>query len=283
MPPVRARAGSARQNRSNTWGRSSGAIPSPVSTTAISTPSSSSLADTVTEPPGGVWHSAFSNRLRSTCVNRSGSAWRIGRSLDTSAVRTTPSAWAAGARLSMVDRMTWPTSVGRRCIRSCPASARASSRRSSTRRLNRRVSSYRREISTSFKGYTPSRMARRLPWSTVSGVRSSWAASATMFCRWRSDSPRAVVISLNAWATSIISSLPSTSTWWSRSPAATARAAAASRCRGAVRLRLRSVPMANPTPTARAAPMIRICSIRLRNLCSRAPNLSNSPGRESRR
>lgn len=76
LPPVRrSRAGSARQNRSNTWGRCSGAIPAPVSEIVTTASEPDRTARSSTRPPGGVARTALATTLPSTWRSRSGSPW----------------------------------------------------------------------------------------------------------------------------------------------------------------------------------------------------------------
>ena len=71
VPPLGA--SSARQKRSKTCGRSSGRIPGPLSSTASTAASPSARTRTVTEPPAGVWATALSTRIVTSCRRRSGS------------------------------------------------------------------------------------------------------------------------------------------------------------------------------------------------------------------
>src|SRR5437773_4504639 len=61
--PAPERAASARKNGSNTRSRSSGAIPSPVSSTATCSPLAERDAWTRTVPSAGVWRTAFTSRF----------------------------------------------------------------------------------------------------------------------------------------------------------------------------------------------------------------------------
>ena len=93
-------------------------------------------------------------------------------------------------------------------------------------------------------------LVRRL----VSGVRSSWPASATRRRCWTCASSSAVSIALNAWASRAISSLPSTSIGSSRPVAATCSAAAVRRSTGRRPVRAIDAPAqaASAMPTAPA-------------------------------
>ena len=67
---VRVRAESARQKRSNTWGKSPGAIPMPVSATVKTARPLLLPSSTETWPPRGVYFTAFSIRLSASCRTR---------------------------------------------------------------------------------------------------------------------------------------------------------------------------------------------------------------------
>ena len=71
---VRGSAAAPCWNDSKIRSRSSGAIPTPVSVTVITTSSPSTLASTVTSPPSGVNLTALLSRLITTCLKRSSSA-----------------------------------------------------------------------------------------------------------------------------------------------------------------------------------------------------------------
>ena len=64
MPPeVLERDGSTRKKRSNTLGSASAGMPTPVSETSMRIAAPSSVAASVTVPPGGVCAMAFETRL----------------------------------------------------------------------------------------------------------------------------------------------------------------------------------------------------------------------------
>ena len=103
-----------------------------------------------------------------------------------SAGRPAPRSSARRPRSSRPPRTT-PTasvtrtsrSVGSRWRASRPASVWVSVRRSSTSRVRTRVSSRIDSRCSRSGSWTPSRIASTLPWTTASGVRSSWLTSAS--------------------------------------------------------------------------------------------------------
>ena len=107
-------------NRSKTWGRTSGSIPGPVSSTRSSSHGSATAPVTVTDPPAGVWRIAFATRLASTSRTRTGSTSRIGRSAGTSARRVTPAAMAVAANERTTSSTSTSGSMGSRWSGSVP-------------------------------------------------------------------------------------------------------------------------------------------------------------------
>ncbi len=183
VPPMGA--SSARQKRSKTCDRSSGRMPGPVSSTARTAASPSARTRTVTEPPGGVWATALSTRIVTSCRRRSGSPSTTAGS--GSATRATPRSAASDVSGPAASTATSARSTGTCSSSIVPASVRARRRRSSTRAARWVVSASMssRAVPTSATGWPAlRRRSVTLVRITVSGVRSSWLALAAN-SRWR--------------------------------------------------------------------------------------------------
>ena len=118
------------QNRSKTNGRSSAAIPAPVSCTTTSTPFGCRNARIFTCPPSGVNLTAFPTRFESTCAIRSGLMLTSGSPASSSVSSVTPRDRASGASRSAVVAINAPIASGRRTMRNLPRSSCVTSSRS---------------------------------------------------------------------------------------------------------------------------------------------------------
>ena len=215
------RDSSDRQKRSKTCGLSAASIPGPSSST-VRTPAASR---TVMVPPGGLHFAALSSRLvmarsspvASPCAvhdsrrtsNSSPGARR--RTLVAARSATSPRSSEAMA-VSVSSSRARTTRSPTRTVSSpiCARTSSSSSRRAASGSPPAPVGSA--PVGSAPVGSAPSACASRsrLVRSEVSGVRSSWLASATRR-RWRSrDAARAPSIWLNAAASRAISSSPST-------------------------------------------------------------------------
>ncbi len=166
-------------NRSNTYGRSAASMPLPVSETVKETPAADGSTTAATDPPRGVWRTALDSRFASTSPIRTGSTSSSGTP---SAARHSSVTPAASARARNAATASWtsaPGSTRSRCSRSTPASAVERVCRSSSNRDITAVSSRTGARCASSAGYRPSSIPSTLPRITDSGVRSSWATSAS--------------------------------------------------------------------------------------------------------
>ena len=221
----------------------------------------------MTTPSGGLHLAALSSRLVTARSRAAGSP-----------ITHHGSTWVSKCRL-LARRRTRSTARSVTSARSTSSSASrvGSSRASSVRSPMRVVSSSiwnRTSSSSSAREASDSPPCRsawvsrsRLVRSEVSGVRSSWPASATSWrCRSR-EADRAVSIALKARASRAISSLPSTSIGSSFSVRAISSAASVSRRTG--RRPLRATPQpASAAAITPAAPNRNITRPSLSSVCS---------------
>ena len=112
-------------------------------------------------------------------------------------------------------------------------------------------------MSASSSAYTSSIAARKLPSSTVNGVRSSCETSAIRLLRSVSAFCKSAAILLKVSARSINSRLPRAGTRASRSPSPTRRAAFARSLTGALITRAITTPPTRPTTTENTAKLSR--------------------------
>ena len=110
-PWARFRLESACRKRSKTWGRNSGAIPSPVSLTRTRTRAPSRATSTVTRPPRGVNFTALARRFHATCWSLSASAHVQIDASSAERARATPLLSAEKRTTSSAARTTATTSV----------------------------------------------------------------------------------------------------------------------------------------------------------------------------
>ena len=184
VPPlVRARAGSARQNRLNTMADSPTPRPTPWSRTAIAA-AWSSPATRITMSPLSAWSIALVTRLRTIrSTRRTSASARQGWS-GASTIGRGQSFWRASAAVASTIR--WATST--RSTSSISSTAAPASKRLIS---SRSTSSALEPVELGLQqlrgaGRWPGRSRARASWSTspairtvVSGVRSSWETSAT--------------------------------------------------------------------------------------------------------
>lgn len=257
-PVVRARAGSARQNRSNTCWTSSVVIPTPWSRTVTATacPSPSTVISTGRSSACSI---AFTTRLRTMRSTRRGSMSAVTGSSPRWTDSHTPLRSASGAAWSTAAFTTSRRSRRSASRTAAPASNRLISSRSASRSSNRsswacRSSVERRETgSKSSRDACSTSEAMRI---VVSGVRSSWDTSETNR-RWSIDSSsmrpicswRLCAISLNECARDAISSWPLTGSRSSRRPSASRSATLAAWRTGSTAWRVTSAVI----PTSRAS------------------------------
>ena len=174
-PRVRVVELSPCRKRSNTYGRKSAAMPTPLSLTAICTWEFTRWSWTCTRPAFGVNFTALLRRFHITCRKRSGSPL-TGPPGDASTVCSSmPLASAAGRMLSTVSTITVRRSTGLTSSRTCPVPMRETSSRSSISRtcaltFRRMICSARRDWSA---GRSPRSSSVAHPKIALSGARSS--------------------------------------------------------------------------------------------------------------
>ena len=147
-------------------------------------------------PPGEVWRTALSSRLRSTRVASAGET-RSGGGDPRSQVRSISRALAVGRTPSTTLPMSSSTSIGRGVRSISPLVMRLSSNRSSTSRVRRSVSSpieCRYRFTSAGSSTTPSSIASAIARMPASGLRRSCETHATSSRRDRSS------ISSRSWA-----------------------------------------------------------------------------------
>ena len=184
-----------RWNRSNARAASSSDMPGPPSETSSTAPPPRMYSRTVAGVPGGVCARTLPSRFASTCRIRDSSAVTT-RAGGTSAVTGRSGSTARASATASLTRSARSVSV-----RSSEdsRSSRASSSSSATSMLIRSAScSIRRMAFGSSEGPSaPWRYSSAYPRIVVSGVRSSWLASAAnwrTFCSDRSRAPNACSI-----------------------------------------------------------------------------------------
>ncbi len=182
-PTVRRRAGSARQNRLNTWWASAALNPTPWSRTATATAPSSPRTCTLTGRPSPCSMALVIRLRRMRRMRRGSTSARHGTGA--SSCSGVPYCWAsrlcaASSSVAMVDRST-----SSRFSSAAPASNRLISSRSvsssSKRSSSADSSSVLRVASGSKSPRWPYRMSAAIR-TVVSGVRSSWVTSETNCC-----------------------------------------------------------------------------------------------------
>ena len=128
---------SACRNRSKTYGRKSGLMPSPVSRTVSRARSSTRSSAMRTRPPRGVNFTAFETRFQTTCCKRSGSPCTGTASGGNAVSSATPLASAAGRTTSTAVRTTGARSIGRSTTRKSRAARRDTSSNSGAALITR--------------------------------------------------------------------------------------------------------------------------------------------------
>ncbi len=233
-------------------------MPGPLSCTAITSHSPSTVTDTRTgEPP---CLSALPIRLARITSRRRGSR-------RTTMPRSASSSTASSQARASMQAVTWSaTFTSSSTSLAVPASKRVTSIRFSTRSLRRRVSLTTSATAGAIIGSrssTSSSSTSATAVSAVSGVRSSCDMSAT---KRRLDSSRALMsatffssasaVLLKVCDRSASSSVPDTSRRWSSSPSPSRRAASPSRCTGLSTVRAAACASRAEPSSARPVAMV---------------------------